>query len=801
MPDRVRLPHLELPRPRRFDFQARQGRGDSPEIPVRDRESHGRDLLAKVSALEQTITTGAPVVRAPGAEGHLVAADGQNLPLSSLSSKPAEAVVVGTTPTGALVHLRRDDLAPLRRKIAEYADPSKDRKKSGKPANNRLVASLEDVRLPTLEDLSDGWLSAATVHPSQIYPVELWIRGGTLGDDTERDRVATELAWLVERHQVPEGRIARFEATERDIVFLPAPGALLLEIPDAAPDVYRVAQPSRAVLDLAVAEIAADAIGDDGLRAPPRDAPVVVMADSGIAERHPLLEASIAAPGRSVVPDQPGGFDDHGHGTRMAGAALFDDLGRELVLGSPEPRCRLLGVRFLAGNENGVFPFLPSRTEDVCVEGDDALPDARKIHSFAVGAENPGGQRVTSWSAAIDMLAYNGGVGRIMCVSAGNVPPATRASDYPAGNQIAGLLDPAQAVNAITVGANTDLTTLDANDVGAGLRPLAGEGELSPHSRGNLDGRDAVKPDIVVEGGNAAVDSADGRVPRPALSLTTTSWEHATGRPLAQAVGTSVAVSSASGLLAEIWAAQPSRSPAAIRALLIHSARWTPGMVRQFPDIDDRLRAVGYGVPSRDRVAFSTTGRPTLFREASMDVRVREDAQGRKVRGLHFYALPLPAAELERLGDRPVELSITLSFFAEPNESSLTQYVGAGLRWDIQRSLESRDAFGRRINELERSSDASPSDTAGDLPWAIGPRRRNRRYATVLSDRCQVPAVELSGDRLVGVYPVHGWWKDAERRRDSARIAYSLVVSIDAGDADIDLYTPIRARIPVEVEV
>jgi hypothetical protein len=63
-----------------------------------------------------------------------------------------------------------------------------------------------------------------------------------------------------------------------------------------------------------------------------------------------------------------------------------------------------------------------------------------------------------------------------------------------------------------------------------------------------------------------------------------------------------------------------------------------------------------------------------------------------------------------------------------------------------------------------------------------------------------VNAASLAGDKHIAIWPTHGWWQDHANRSD-AQTNYALVVTIDAGDADIDLYSLVSTRIPVSVEV
>lgn len=790
------LAHLALPFLGSVDFQSRRGRGHDIPLPERDQQTHARRLLERVDLLAAELQATPPTTRAPEAEGHLVAADaaeGAELAVGSLGDRRTAAAVVATLPGGALVHLREDDVRPLRRKIEMYGDTDRNTA-AGAPRNNRLVAPLEDVRIAGLSDVSRGWLTEASVELRLTYPVEFWVAGGRLASDDDRARVRRELEWLLERHGVPPSAIRSFAATERDILFARVPGALLLEVAQAVPEVYRLAQPSRAVIDLLAADLADFPLPSTPVAGPDQNAPVVAIIDTGVAEDHPLLREAIVAPGRSVVPGDLSAADARGHGTRMAGVAAYRNLGEELLLlPALKARAGILNVRMLPILQSD-FEFLPERTSAACEEVDDALSERRRIYNLSLGAPHPDPESPTAWSTAVDLLSYAEGSGRLICVAAGNVRQPLRGTDYPSLNLVSGLTDPAQAVNALTVGAATWKTTLPAVDLGQGLAPLAGAGRLAPISRCSLMTNAPIKPEVVFEGGNFAVDGADNAAPRGSLSVVTTSPQYAVGPPLTTTGATSAACAGVSGLAAELWAANQGRWPQTIRGMIVHAARWTDEMVSQFPDRGERARAVGYGVPSVERVMYSTPRRPTLLSEQTFRTATRQDSSGRAVRELHMFQLPLSATQLERFGDQPVELSVTLSYFAEPNESSLSRYLGVGLRWDLQRPLETVDDFRRRINEIDRTGDEG--GTVSDVPWEIGTVARRR--GTVQSDRCRLSAAALAGDRLVAVWPIHGWWKDRAERAE-AEVRYSLLVTIDVGDVDVDLYALIATQVPISV--
>jgi hypothetical protein len=735
--------------------------------------------------------------RAPQAQGHLVAADaleGSPFPVGSLADKRADIAVVAEFTDRAVLHVRRDDVGPLLRKIRDFGNPEK-RTKTGRPKNEPLVASLEGFRAPTLVDLSEGWLRDAEVEDGRLYWVELWARGGVLADESTRERVRAEVEWLAnEAHEAD--RVRRFRATERDVYLVRLPGEILRRVAQLVPEVYRIAEASRPLREFHLIERGAEALEAAEIVAPSEDASTVVVLDTGVAPEHPLLRPALRSDGVSVVVGDPSPIDTDGHGTEIAGVAAYGDLS-SAIRDANEFRARvwLFNARLLAANEESDDDreFWPDRTEAAVLAAEDEEA-RRRIFNLCISAEHPDPGDRTSWSVGLDLLAFNDGAGRVFCVAGGNADVGTNPDDYPVQNLSSFIDDPAQALNVITVGATTELVALPDDDLHRDLAPVAPFGGLSPYSRVGITGS-PIKPDVLFEGGNCAPDGTLPNVGIETLSRLTTSKDHGAGRLFTYSWATSAACSALSGFAGEVWAANPWASPETVRGLIVHSARWTEALRHQFPDQRDLLRAAGYGVPSVDAAAYSWRGRPTIVVQDGLRPATPR-ADGGTERPVHFIRLPLPDEELLALGEQEVELAITLSFFAEPNEANRRNYAGASLRWDIQRSTETTEDFRQRVNRLERNPDFT--GTAAPYAWEIGTDVRAR--GTVQSDRCRLTAASLAGERSIAVFPVLGWWEGRSERVDSA-MSYGLIATVDVGDADVDLYTMVQAAIEVSAEV
>jgi hypothetical protein len=269
------------------------------------------------------------------------------------------------------------------------------------------------------------------------------------------------------------------------------------------------------------------------------------------------------------------------------------------------------------------------------------------------------------------------------------------------------------------------------------------------------------------------------------------------GTRLRRTWATSPAAAAASNALARIATAHPGLRPATWRGLLVHTTQWPHAAREQLCDRRDLLRSFGYGVPVTERAFASDSNRPVMVYEGAIRPSHR-NAEGRTERRADFIELPLPFDELDQLADAPVTLAVTLSFFIEPTDN-LTRgtYAGGRLRWDLQGPTEDADGFHARINRLARNQGHVRG--GGSFAWEIGTTARSR--GTLQHDRARVAASQLAGSRLLAVYPVTGWWEDSAATRER-RLHYSVIVSVDLGEVDLDLYAMTAVALqPVSVDV
>lgn len=676
----------------------------------------------------------------------------------------------------------------------------------GKPKNENLVARIEDVRLAAVRSL---FTDEAALLPSAGRTAwwEIWVRDGRLRN---LRAVAARLNIQLQDHVV--------SFPERDVVLALADPDLmdrLVRNTDAVAELRAAKDTPCFFLDMRPVD-QADWAGDlvERVQRPSELAPAVCILDSGATRDHPLIAPGLEAADQHAYDDAWGVGDSaywSGHGTQMAGVALYGGLEAALTHGGTiSLRHRLETVKILPPKAQNDPELYGAVTEVGVGKAEAQAPRRRRVFTMAVTSDvGLGRGRPSSWSAAVDKLCYgDGNKQRLMVLAAGNIREGILAAEYPDGNDLAEAENPCQAWNALAVGAYTDKITIN-HPAHHGWETVAPAGDLSPASRTSnvWDRQWPIRPDVVFEGGNFAHDGVNPAEAIDDLQLITTHYQP--NMRLFDSFGdTSAASALAANLCAAIMVERPELWAETVRGLVVHSAEWTPAMRTRFDAAGSQgqkaaiLRRYGWGVPDLARAILSATNDATLMVEDVL-LPFRRDGSHIKTRDMHLHRLPWPRNELLALGDQDVELRVTLSYFIEPNpgERGWTRrhrYASHALRFAVKRSLETLAHFRQRINRAaEAGEDGEIGAAAGGDDWVLGTVRDR---GSMHSDIWRGSAAALAERDSIGVFPISGWWKEKPglgRWERSAR--YALLVSIRAPEAEIDLYTPIANRLVVPI--
>ena len=679
--------------------------------------------------------------------------------------------------------------------------------RTGKPKNEALIARIETVRLGAVRSL---FTDSPDLYPPSGRAAwwEVWLREDKI--DAFR-RVASRLDIRV------KPLVIAFP--ERDVVLALADETVLGRLianTDAIAELRLAKDTPSLFLEMRPVE-QAKWVGDlaDRTTGPGEAAPAVCVLDSGANRSHPLIEPALRMVDQHTI-DDSWGVDDsgrrwHGHGTAMLGVVLYGDL--EVALTTPHAVAlhhRLETVKILPNRDDNDPELYGAVTQMGVGKVEDEAPRRRRLFCMAVSSDiGLGRGRPSSWSAAIDKLSYGGDdLRRLFVLSAGNIREGISAGDYPDRNDTAEAESPCQAWNALVAGAYTDKVAILHPDY-AGWAAVAPAGDLCPTSRtsGVWDRQWPIRPDVVFEGGNLAHDGTDPATPIDDLRLLTT-HNRPSERLFTDFGDTSAATALTSRLAVQIMAARTELWPETVRALVVHSAEWTPVMRRRIEGAGSQaqrtamLRRYGWGVPDHLRALYSASDDATLMVQDALLPFKRENST-MKTRDMNLHLLPWPRAELASIGVRDVELRVTLSYFVEPNpgERGWTRrhrYASHGLRFAVKRSLDTLETFRQRINRAVEAEESGAVGGTGSDHWLLGPTARNR--GSIHSDIWRGSAADLAERDAIGVFPVSGWWKEKPGlQRWDRSVRYALVVSIRAPESEVDIYTAIANQISVDV--
>lgn len=814
------------------NYRAVGGGSRSATAPRPDPAAHRLKLLAQLDQIVASANARPIGGRDPDAVREIVAVRPADLaaPLDgeALADPTGGVLWVGTDPNSGVVLLDAPgpELDRLRQKAAEFGEPRTRKRGEGTTTSLAHLAALGpvgEIALAAEVDRAGARLLAWVQREGAQTDRKLWFEIGCRGGYRNPPEQAVMSRRQINRqagrfgHEPPQ----TFEAPE-DVTFFVRLTLEELRTVVAAVDCvisYDIVPPE-ILTWLILRDPPHRDIREFTLLPPAADAPSVVLLDTGVSTEHPLLKSAILR-ATSIVPGVTSPEDTFGHGTKMAGAVLYDDLGAAILSGRFTASHWIHSVRILVTPGKGTGaeehrPYWPKMTIDAvsAAESDDtrARPRAYALAvTFPVDPLTP-----TSWAQAVDQLAFNEGQGRLFCVSAGNVRAENMfatASAYPDSLFQWKIHEPAQCSNALTVGACTDRTGLPPDPDYAEAKAVAPTGGAAPHTTtGIAESPWPIKPDIVLEGGNIALSTTIADPDAETLVSLTTGSRHLT-QPLAWIAMTSEAAARAARMAVDVWKSDPSLRPETVRGLLVHSASWTPAMRMQFGE-PDLFHACGYGMPDVELARACAAERATVIIEGSMPNSVAVGrkkknppmrattpvTEGARSRVMKLFRMPVPQELLLGSPDANVELRVTLSYFAEPSTFRTRVDHGLDLKWDMQGPHESEAEFLERVNDLLRPRGPDGKKIKRtyrkSFPWEIGIQRRSR--GTVQSDRWSGSASLIAGAKMIAVVPVLGWW-DRRPEMQSREMPFSLIVSVVSAGIYVAVQAELAAEVTIEV--
>lgn len=527
---------------------------------------------------------------------------------------------------------------------------------------------------------------------------------------------------------------------------------------------------------------------------PSEDSTGILVVDSGILSSHPLLENAVGdeialatSDGIKISEDSPS--DDVGHGTQVAGIALYGDLQKCISDGFFSPEIWIFSAKVMYKDEYGDATFdekqlLEHQLESAVKTIVRNYPKCKVINLSLGYAEYRmfGNKNQFNLASLVDELSKE--LNLIFVISIGNFNHDV-SDDYPhyllnESIDVAKIIDPATSALAITVGA------LSKHKI-HNLSIFLGEGNEdfedypSPITRVGLGYQGMIKPELVEYGGGGFGKETD-------LITINSNWIK-DGRLFTLAFGTSMSAPKVSHYIAKLINKFPTKSLNLIKAMLLSSAsipseRPSPlselNITSNETDAKNLLKIYGYGKPDFEKALNSNSNRVLLMRENSI-----------QLNKFHVYEIYLPKDFAENRGSR--SLSVTLVYDPPVNKNRI-DYLGVKFETHLFKNMDVNDVIGlyQKIEIETLEGEIIPEEhyiNRQEIKLHPGSnlRKKGVHQKSTIEYRGK-PSIDVSQPLILVVISQNRWVQDEDYEQD-----YAVVVSVEYSE-QVDIYTQIRLR-------
>ena len=550
------------------------------------------------------------------------------------------------------------------------------------------------------------------------------------------------------------------------------------------------------------------------LASPEPDSARVCILDSGINTNHPLLKTAIAE-SYSFIEGRDEN-DESGHGTAVAGIALYGDLEACADSHYWQPQYWLYNGKVMyRDGQTGETRFDEKTIETTLTKAVEYFAGecGCRIFNISLGNANApyDGKHIRGIAYVLDRLAREYDI--LFIVSAGNfsgsnnppVPVASWRDEYPEYlmDDASIIIDPATALNVITVGSlskhNRHTDEQRYPEISA-LSP-ANEDQPSPFTRHGFSVGKALKPELVAPGGNRAspLRQEDRQWQNDERGMGVLTLNHMfVGETLFKEIaGTSFAAPYITHLAGRLLNEYPHASANLLRAMLVNHANLPDACTNTFPEEWRKAYKDATGTKNRELArevaGYGKIDEDSLYRSSeSVVVLMAEDSIENNTH--QFYELPLPESFL-RTNRASRELRITLAY-SPPVRTTRLEYAATKMSFRLIK--------GKSLEEVEQHFN---HDKQNDTETRNDDATTNRNISTQIRDK---GTVQSSVWYFKQRNPQEKWFVVVTRQdRDWGEISpcldqehYALVVTAtDRENEQAQLYTEIQLRIQEQERV
>ena len=536
------------------------------------------------------------------------------------------------------------------------------------------------------------------------------------------------------------------------------------------------------------------------IKGPEYEDPNVCVIDSGIQEDHILLTKSIdKRHSISYVKGQEKDVSDKvvggGHGTRVAGAVLYSKL--PISTSTIKLNVWVQNARVLDDQntmQSNLYP--PNLIKDI-VEYYNESYYTRIFNMSITSRKGHITTRMSKWAESIDREIWERDI--IFVIPTGNLRKDAIADYVNGGKLYADYLlvnksrvsNPSQSLFSLTVGS---ICHGEYND--SDLESLGEKDFPSSFTRTGLGIWDSLKPELVEYGGDYVIEKRGAKKLISQKKDTSIHLVRSTlnGGPSTSVdgIGTSFTAPKVSGVIAELQRLFPEETTLLYKVLIIQSARWPGKIFNEAPKLNF-LRLYGYGVPNIERASTNNEYRTTLVQSLAISPKEAD-----------VFQVKLPES-IRRAGDSfDILIEVTLTFKAKPRRTRVgfRSYLSGWVDWHSSLFGESVESFEKRLISGDYIDEDDDTINQESIPWVIQSRSNaginniKLNHSVTQKDWAIVKSNKLTESFCIGVVGHTGWNKDLK-----SQLPYSIAVSFEALNKDIEIYNSIRIENPIEVKL
>jgi len=551
-------------------------------------------------------------------------------------------------------------------------------------------------------------------------------------------------------------------------------------------------------------------------KTPEENATGILVIDSGIVSNHPMLETCVGGE-ENFQSGETETQDTVGHGTAVAGCAVYGDIEHSLDNKNFSPSNWLFSAKLMYAETNDITGTVSAVYDpEKLIEHQfkDALenflsnPEYQiKVVNISLGNHNEiwhkHYSRQLPLATLIDELAFTF-PHVVFIVSAGNQSPLNLydsindiRENYPrylVDHEDFKIINPATSALALSVGSIAGEIRIETERYGAEniKTEIAKPHQPSPFTRTGLGINGMIKPELVEYGGNLILSENHGRIVEDRGGKLALLNNRVTDNIIQFDVGTSFSAPKVAHLAGKIANHFPDKSANFIKNMLMVGADYPFRPNKDFYATEDKKKAeqchlsvCGYGLSHYEKSLFSFDNRAVLWDEGQI-----------ALNQIKVYSLQLPELFFTEAGKK--KITITLTFTPETRATRGDSYLGNRMEFHLFHSVnpqiliekygvisESSEQIGVPNDLTKYEIDFFPGANtrkAGchQKAWKLYQREPNNRPASPVS------LVLLNFNK---------WITDESRMQD-----YCISVTFEH-EKEIELYNAIRTNIQTRTRV